>query len=356
MVLLALALAGILAYLDKLVWVFVLLYSVLLALALAAAWTWWCCRHLRLDRDGGGQPRVVGEQLLEKFRLQNDSGLPIRLAEVRDRSPLADQRPRRVISLAPRQIVTWESRVHLGERGRFELGPTELRLSDPFGLFQRRLLFPARETLLVHPQLVTVAARSLPGADPTPRRRKRDGGRYIPEVAHDLLVLLDLNHLRHRGDGADSTLEYALTVAGSVARAAAQQGRSVALTASGEPTWRIPAGRGEIHERHLFDYLAVAGTSGRRPFAELVSLEMAAWGGRGGTVLITPDRDSEWVAAAAAATRPGERPLAVLLDPVEPGMTAFRLPAQWRLVLDLWVVHHADDLLRLDLGHGREVV
>ncbi len=350
----ALVVAGALAYMDRMVWIFVLIYSVVLVVALAAAWSWWCGRHLRLIRESEEGPKVVGQQLVERFILQNDSGLPIRSVEVRDHSLAGGARAARVVSLAPRQIVTWEVSRRLSSRGRFPLGPTELRMADPCGLFQRRLRWPSAGMIIVHPPLVAIPARSLPGAaDPQPGRR-RPGGRARSQ---DLLILLDLCRFSHRGEGAESTLEYAVTVAASIAQAAAAQGRAVALSASAEPRVRIPAGRGEIHDRNLLDYLAVATAQGRVRFPRLVLDEMTPWQGRGGVVLITADPTQDWVAAAAAAAAPGQRPLAVLLDPA--GLSSggsVQVPARWRLVLDLWVVRHGDDLARLDTLHGQAVV
>lgn len=375
------ALVGALAYLDSLVWVFLLIYAMVLLALLAAAWSWWCGRHLRLFRETRDGARVVGQELVERFTLENDSGLPIRLVEVRDHSRVPGARATRVVSLAPRQIVTWESTRRLSSRGRYELGPTELRVADPFGLFPRRLTQPTSDTLVVHPALVAVPGRSLPGglADLARHRkspesgklepgaqgsrsvRRRPGSRTLPGPASaastDLLVLLDLCRESHHGEGPDSSLEYAVTVAASVAHAAAGEGRAVSLATSDQQLGRIPAGRGELHDRTLLDYLATARDDGAIPFSELVTGEMTSWRHRGGVVLITADGSLEWVEAVAAASAPGDRALAIFLDPAGfSSQAATKIPAQWRLVVDLWVVHHGDDLSRLDALHGRAVV
>jgi len=367
------ALAGALAYLDNLVWVFVVIYSAVLVVLLAAAWSWWCGRHLRLFRETREGARVVGQQLVERFTLENDSGLPIRVVEVRDHSRVTGPRATRVVSLAPRQIVTWEMTRRLSSRGRYELGPTELTVADPFGLFPRRLTQPTTDTLVVYPALVAIPGRSLPGGasdftlrqqlnaaagTPEPRRpgARTEAGAPTP-LASDLLVLLDLCRESHRGDGPDGSLEYAVTVAASVAHAAAGQGRAVSLATSDQQLGRIPAGRGELHDRNLLDYLATARANGTLPFSELVAREMTSWRGRGGVVLITADAGPEWVAAAAAASAPGARALAIFLDPAGfSSQATTKLSARWRLVLDLWVVRHGDDLSRLDALHGRAVV
>ncbi|MGC2191089.1 MAG: hypothetical protein WA751_02015 [Candidatus Dormiibacterota bacterium] len=367
------ALVGALAYLNNLVWVFVLIYSAVLVAMLAAIWSWWCGRHLRLFRETREGARVVGQQLVERFTLENDSGLPIRLVEVRDQSRVPGSRATRLVSLAPRQIVTWESTRRLASRGRYELGPTELRLADPFGLFPRRLTQPTSDTLVVYPALVAIPGRSLPGGTPDhlPRcgaaptgqepapsgRWTRSPGRAPLPSSTDLLVLLDLCRQSHRGQGPDSSLEYAVTVAASVAHAAAGHGRAVALATSDRKMGRFPAGRGELHDRNLMDYLATVSDDGTLPFSALVAQEMTGWRGRGGVVLITADGDPEWVEAVAAASAPGERALAIFLDPAGfSSQVATKVPAKWRLVMDLWVVHHGDDLSRLDSLHGQAVV
>lgn len=373
-----LAVAGGLAYLDNLPWAFVLIYSAVLVALLAATWSWWCGRHLRLFRETPEGGHVAGQQLVERFTLENRSGLPIRLVQVRDLSRLPGAAGTRVVSLAPRQIVSWDSTRRLNSRGRYELGPTELRVADPFGLFPRRLTLPGTDTLVVYPSLVSVPCRSLPAAPanpplgpprgkappgsqplrPVPRARTQRPSPSAPSApANDLLLLLDLRQASHYGDGPESSLDYLVTLAASVAHAASGHGRAVALAASDGRLSRIPAGRGELQDRALLDYLATARSDGLIPFSELVQREMPGWRQRGGVVLITPDDGQEWVAAVAAASEPGTRSLAIFVDPSGfLARPATRVPAQWRLVMDVWVVHRGDDLSRLDALHGRAVV
>ncbi|HVC38963.1 MAG TPA: hypothetical protein VNH20_03160 [Candidatus Dormibacteraeota bacterium] len=361
------AMAGAVAYLDDLVWIFVLIYSGVLVLGLDMTWSWWCGRHLRLIREVDDGMRAVGQPLTERFTLENDSGLFIGLVEVLDRSQLSTLRAARVVSLAPRQIVTWEATRRLAVRGRYELGPTEIRVADPLGLFPRRLTLPTRETLVVYPELVSIPGGSLPGAATRTRGAPRavrgtapssPFSRSEPAASRsELLLLLDLSRASHPDRGPEGSLECAVTVAASVAHAAVAQGQSVSLATSDRMRARIPSGRGELHDRNLLDYLATAAADGTTPFAELVADEMLTWRGRGGVVLITADAGQDWVAAAAAASARGERALAIFLDPAGVGgRTVTRVPAQWRLVMDFWVVRHGDDLTRLDALHGRAVV
>jgi uncharacterized protein (DUF58 family) len=373
-----LALAGGLAYLNNLLWAFVLIYSAVLVFLLSAAWSRWCARHLRLFRETPEGGRVAGDQLVERFTLENRSGLPIRLVEVRDLSRLPGAGATRILSLAPRQIVSWDSARRLNSRGRYELGPTEVRVADPFGLFPRRLTLPGTNTLVVYPSLVSVPCRSLPAAPagppvarprgkastgpqrlrPVPRARTLPPPKSPPSPpASDLLILLDLNHASHHGNGPDNSLDYAVTLAASVAHAAAGHGRAVALAASDGRLSRIPAGRGELQDRALLEYLATARCDGSISFAELVGREMPGWRDRGGVVLITADDGQDWVAAVATASAPGTRSLGIFIDPSGfMARPATKVRAQWRLVMDIWAVRRGDDLSRLDALHGRAVV
>lgn len=375
------ALAGAIAYVDAVWWAFLLIYAAALLALLAATWSWWCARHLRLFREAPERAPSVGEQLVERFTLENDSGLPIRLVEVRDRSRLPGARSSRVMSLRARQILTWESTTRLSSRGSYELGPTELRVTDPVGLFPRRVCLPGSRTLVVYPAVVAIPALSLPGQpvrpDPnwatpaagramaevsrkptsSPARRDPDRCRTLPPAADDLLILLDLRQGSLRGEGPDSSLEYAVTVTASMIQCAGRGGRAVGLVASDSQMRRIPTGRGELHNRTLMEYLSTARDDGTRPLSSWVGKDVASWSGRGGLVVITADPSSAWVEEVASASQPGNRALGIFIDPAGSSLLrASKIPAQWRLALDLWVVRHGDDLSRLDTLHGRAVV
>jgi uncharacterized protein (DUF58 family) len=371
-VLALLVVVGGLACAGGMVWALLPVFVALLLTVLAAFWSWWCGRHLQLLREAGEEAAVVGQELVQRFTLENDCWLPVGSLEVQDRSELGDAGVERSLSLGPHQTVSWETSTRLRRRGRYQLGPTELRVRDPLGLLQRRLTLPGGGHLVVYPALVAVpdpgqddapappggarvpiALGWSPGPAAAPRRRSTD---RRPQGG-ELLLLVDLESRSHWRRGSDSSLELAISLAASLAHTASRQGRAVALSAWGRELKRIPAARGKLHQRALLDYLATAGADGAVPFAELVRRELASWRDRGRVVLITPNQGSEWVAAVATASRPGNRALGILIDSSElSGQTPSGVPAERRLVLDLWVVRRGDDLARLDTLAGRAVV
>ena len=70
------------------------------------------------------------------------------------------------------------------------------------------------------------------------------------------------------------------------------------------------------------------------------------WRGRGGMVVITANRSSEWVEALVDSATRGQRHLCIFIEPTSFGAQgqALRIPAAWRLALDWWVVRRGDVL------------
>ena len=137
-------------------------------------------------------------------------------------------------------------------RGRFLLGPPSVRIGDPFGLWEDNRTLPVRTEVLVIPTVVDLAGmpistgtrsaaadRAMSGAsggDPDVGIRNYRSGDDIRTIhwrasaRHDELmvrleepvshggavVMLDHRQRAHAGDGANSSLEAAVTLAASV--------------------------------------------------------------------------------------------------------------------------------------------
>ncbi len=373
---------GFFAYITGVRLAFVVVYAIALVVAAAALWSWWAARHLRLARTTPAGPFVAGASFAERFRLENGSRLPLTVVEVRDRSRLAAYRPGRACSLGPRAVATWETEGRFAVRGRHQLGPTEAWLSDPFGLFPRAVRLETMTPVLVYPRLHPIGAawargartgRDAPrGTRPDDRppsvagireHDRADGmsrihwlesarrGRLISRLfdadeGSDLLIALDCAQGIHAGLAPDHSFEVAVSLAGSVAQAAIRQGRSVELIANDRHATRVAAGRGAAHEARLMEWLALAADDGRSGLGALLQRHLPAWRGRGPLVVVTGARDPGWVEAVAAHSASGERPLAIYVDPATFGSRrpALTVPARWRLIVDLWLVHRGDDL------------
>lgn len=223
-------------------------------------------RTLDPRRVPAGQPARV------QLTLDGEAGAGALLLE--DRVPWAlGVRPRFVLPTARR---TWTTRVDYtvrsDVRGRFTLGPVTLRAADPFGMAERTTTVPDLGDLVVTPTVVPLQTAGRAGAwtgagdnrprafangsaedvtvreyrhgDPLRRVHWRSSARTGELMVRReeqpwqsrATVLLDNRASAHRGHGAGSSLELAVTAAASVAAHLAARGFVVRLvTADGPP-------------------------------------------------------------------------------------------------------------------------
>jgi len=254
--------------------------ALLLLLPLATAFFLGRSRYrLGLVRTMSPTQVSAGQSAAVRLELRNDGRMPTGLLLLEDQVPYAlGNRPRFVIDrMGPQWRRSVDYQVRSDVRGRFEVGPMKVRLSDPFGLVELERTFQSRSTLVVTPRVVPLPAVPLSGVwtgagDNRPRAfatgsaedvtvreyRRGDDLRRVHwrSSAHagELMVrreeqpwqsratlFVDNRRYAHRGTGAGSSFEHAVSVAASVAVHLVQRGFNVRLvTASGEEhagTW-----------------------------------------------------------------------------------------------------------------------
>ncbi|MEU9374074.1 DUF58 domain-containing protein [Streptomyces sp. NPDC048255] len=222
----------------------------------------------------------AGSEARVQLRMDNVSRLPTGLLMLQDRVPyVLGPRPRFVLDRVEpggRREVSYRVRSDL--RGRYPLGPLQLRLTDPFGLVELTRSFSAYDTLTVIPRTeplppVRLAGESsgygdgsrrslaLAGDDDVIPRGYRRGddlrrvhwrstARYgelmvrreeQPQRSR-ATVLLDTRRLAFEGAGPDSAFEWAVSGAASTLVHLLEQGFAVRLlTDTGDS---VPGGAG----------------------------------------------------------------------------------------------------------------
>ena len=107
----------------------------------------------------------VGASARVVLRLQNLSRLPTGTLLLEDRLPYAlGSRPRFVLDrLGAHQASSVAYTVRADVRGRYEVGPLVVRLTDPFGLCELTRSFPSVDRLTVIPQVVPLPSVRLAG-------------------------------------------------------------------------------------------------------------------------------------------------------------------------------------------------
>ncbi|HUZ69543.1 MAG TPA: DUF58 domain-containing protein [Candidatus Saccharimonadales bacterium] len=361
---------------------YTLAYVLILLLAVAYVWSRLLARKLRVIRESPQGSFMMGEPFEETFTVKNTSGLRLPYCEVRDGTKLPGYAPGRAFSLAANGSVTWTARGAFNLRGIHHFGPLEARLGDPFGLFPKRIRVAPENEVIVYPALhallqvvpqwsgngVAEARRGQPVDVPPDVSTIRDyaptdglsrihwastarTGRLISRTfdtgqSADLLVVLDLQRGIHAGSGIESSVEYAVSICASVVHGAIRRGQAVGMVTNGKGGTGFGAGRGEVQRLRILDYLALATDDGVRSLAETITRHGEGWRGRGGMVVITANRSSEWVEALVDSATRGQRHLCIFVEPTSFGAKgqALRIPAAWRLALDWWVVRRGDVL------------
>lgn len=244
----------------------------------------------------------AGQQARVQLDLSNDGRTPTGTLLLEDHIPyVLGTRPRFVIDrMGPKWKRHVDYQIRSDVRGRFTVGPMRVRLSDPFGLVELNRTFQTTSTFVVTPRVVTLPLVPLSGVwtgsgDNRPRAfasgsaedvtvreyRRGDDLRRVHwrSSAHagELMVrreeqpwqsratlFVDNRVFAHRGMGAASSFEHAVSVAASVAVHLVQRGFSIRLvTASGEEhggTWH-EHGNATAETGPLLESLAVLGNA-----------------------------------------------------------------------------------------------
>ncbi len=299
-----------------------------------------CTRRLDPDRLPTGRTTAV------TLRLENLSRLPTGLLLLQDRLPdRFDNPPRFVLDrVAPMGVREVTYTLQCDARGRFPIGPLSIRLADPFGLAELTRAFHAVDALIVTPQVVALPrvvlggewagsgesrARAVASAgeqDVAPREYRegddlrrvhwRSTARYGELMVRReeqpwqarACVVLDTRLDAHRGEGLDSSFEWAVSAAASVSVALARGGYALRFLDGGGTEI---AGGGEVEGR-LLDGLAEVECG---PDVALGSgLERVRRGGEGLVVAVLGRLSVAEAAAVARVRTGGAVSVAVLLD------------------------------------------
>lgn len=301
----------------------------LAALPLLAAWYVGRTRY-RLSCSRALQPRrvPVGTGARVVLRLQNLSRMPTGTMLLEDRLPYAlGSRPRLVLErLGAHRSSSVAYTVRADVRGRYQVGPLVVRLTDPFGLCELTRSFPSVDSLTVVPQVVGLPmvrlageyagageskARSVAvhGEDDTATREYRYGDdlrrvhwRSTARVGELMVrreeqpwesraaIVLDTRLDAHRGEGPTSSFEWSVSAAASIAVHLRQAGYRLQMITNDETDLDTAGSDGDDL---ILDRLAEIRLSRRSTVAGLVDRVRRLSDGGGLVIgvfgLLTPD-------------------------------------------------------------------
>lgn len=359
---------------------FHLSYLLISIVIVAYLWAWLNLRGLSVRREVFIHRAQVGDVVRERVTLVNHWFLPKLWIEVIDRSNLPEHGAGFVVYLPGYEQRRQVIRTPCTMRGKFRLGPVTLASSDLLGLFRLQRDIAGDNEILVYPRTVALPGFVLPGAElPGGQDLRRRAHHVTPNVAAirdyqpgdsfnrihwrstarlgrlivkefeldptaEMYVVLDMHEYvqqawwpaegtsnRRSQRTAESTEEYAVHAAASIARHALDRNRAVGLIAWGQRREVIPPEREARQLYKILEALAELRAYGSASLAEALSAESARFGRNCTLVVITPSPDERWVTGVQHLLYRGVRIVAVLIDAQSFGGGRSNEPVRMRL-------------------------
>lgn len=268
-----------------------------------------------------------GDEMDVEINLYNNSWRSRYMIEVVDSIPAAEpgfQHPMTfVVRLKGRKRRKYSFKMTCYKRGEYAIGPLTLRSAYPLGIsYVTRPIPESSSTLLVYPQIFEIAHLPLRtrgylpmlGVEPIPKTgggeeffgireyRRGDSLRYVhwPSTAKhsrfivkefeirastEITLLLDLHRNSDVGEGKETTLEYAVKIAASIAKYALERGHMLQLIGYGERRYVIPYAKGLGQLARILETLARVRCQGDVIYPQAICLG-AEFLRDGGTVVL----------------------------------------------------------------------
>jgi uncharacterized protein (DUF58 family) len=347
---------------ESLLWLIAALFSA--SLLTGMIWPRWLMQRLAVSRHGP-QKAIEGETVVFHVNVENGGWLPRFMVELVDRLPFvgaaendsnhADKLLGCISYVPGRGMRKFQVPLLCEKRGYYRLGPVSLASSFPLGLAEaRKTSDHGVQSLTIYPKVFPILSMPLFGAPSQIHRggyllpegsgaaefsglreyRRGDNPRHVhwpttarlnelmvkefePLASACLCIALDLAKDANIGRGKQSTLEYAIRIAASVAGYACNQQMHSRLLAHGADPLRIASGKGDYHYQGILDALAVVEANGKTPYAQLLT-QIALDCVRGETVLLLlsepPMRSEATLQALSLLRAKGAYLFAVVFD------------------------------------------
>jgi len=301
--------------------------------------------HISISRVIQPPRAPAGHTALVTLRLVNSARVSTGLLLAEDTVPYAlGARPRYVLDKIERygfRELTYPLRSDV--RGKFEIGPLQLRVADSFGLVEVTRSVSGRTTFFVTPRVVPLSRNiisrswagegdgrarltSTAGEDDVVPREYRDGDelrrvhwrstarygqlmvrREEQRFRNRATVFLDSRASAHMGSGAASSFELAISAAASVGAHIAEQGLTGHFLTDGGVV-----STGPFFEDRLLDTLAVIRPSSRRSLSS--AFDQVRMSSAGVIIAVMGQVSVADAQQLAACRAEGSQGIALLLD------------------------------------------
>jgi uncharacterized protein (DUF58 family) len=296
----------------------------------------------------------VGKYFEEEFTVSRLGRIPVPLAEIYEDTDLPGYRNVITGNFFTTGSYHWRARAYCRRRGRYRIGSLMVRVTDPLGIFSAYENIGDSRGIVVYPSTLELPFfQVLPLQEPgqNPRRwmaselspnasRVReytsgDSLRHIhwqttahtgqlvvkefdpdrPNYAYkNIWLVLDMHQASRRGEGDETTDEYGITIAASLAKKYIDSGKSVGLISSGEQPFLILPDTGDEHLQDVLRSLTVMEATGKIPIDELLAYQAERFDAGSAVIVIMPSSDRPVAATLRQVINRGVIANAILLD------------------------------------------
>ncbi len=329
---------------------YVLTYIMVLLFVLSWFWARYSLHNMIFRRASAAGRVQVGEIFDERLMLDNVSVLPKLWVQIADGSTLPGHRAGYVASMGGRKRATWRARTMCKQRGRYQLGPVTATSGDPFGMFRQRVLLTSPRDLLVLPRVLPISTfvlftGGLPGRGRSSRRalQATTNATTIREYVHgdslnrihwrssahfaqlmvkefdldpamDAWIFLDLHETVQAGEAENSTEEYGVTIAATIASYLLHQDLSLGMVVNGSAREFLSVDRGERQIERVLELLAVVESGEGPDLKEALAVDTFHFSRNTVAIIITPSNSRDWHDGVRHLQRRGVQVAVIGLD------------------------------------------
>ena len=287
-------------------------FFVFIVVLLLLSYLWSRLSTCRLECHVKETPDIcqVGEYFEEEFTLTNHSIMPSPLIEIREDTDLPGYRNELTLSLSSRSSYAWRTEVHCRHRGPYRAGAIKVRSTDPLGFWPVEQYISKGQQIVIYPATVELpyfelspeqqsglgsnrwlASEVGPNASRMREYINGDSLRHIhwhttahtgnlmvsefdPDRAkagyQDIWIVIDMHRGSQLGEANETTEEYGITVAASLAKKYLGGGKKVGMITTGDRSYLMSPQTGEEHLQNILHSLALIKAAGDMPIDSLL--------------------------------------------------------------------------------------
>jgi uncharacterized protein (DUF58 family) len=312
-------------------------------------------RSIHVQTTGLSERCRAGLWIEQRVIISNNGSLFYVPVTVNSQNDMPGRHDSLKIALGSQQSVQKELKLYCLQRGRYKAGMVSVTVTDLLGLFSSTGLFGTQQNIIVYPVVYELSQFSPFSHDDYLMRARRWIGSGISSLASRVREYVsgdNLNHIHWRstahsgqlmvkvfdpdrstmvsgsvwiivdmekkvklGVGNDSTEEYGVTIAASLLKRYIDLGTPVGLIASGNKSFIVPPGIGDIHLSYLMELLTEIRSEGNTPIETVISNSQTSLGTNSTVIVITPSCNSSTADALKHSFNRGNTVLAILMDP-----------------------------------------